>query len=128
MVKVVSFSFEQCFGPFTMLLVKGPLKRDFLDIYLIMLFGVCQFKNTSAMRIIFFWKCSKLNLDFENAQKKWEKVLCFRDNCIWRCCNKLCLLRREYLSSAVNVLANNLKILHITKRDFFHLNRLHSDQ
>ena len=36
------------------------------------------------------------------------------------------LLQREYLSSAVNVLKNSPKIFHITKRDFFQLNRLHS--
>ena len=38
------------------------------------------------------------------------------------------LLRREYLSSAVNVLTNSRKILHITKIDFFQLKFLHSDQ
>ena len=31
---------------------------------------------------------------------------------------KLSLLWREYLLSAVNVLTNSLKLLHITKRDF----------
>ena len=39
-----------------------------------------------------------------------------------------CQIRREYLSSVVNVLTNSRKILHITKRDFFQLNFLHSDQ
>ena len=33
---------------------------------------------------------------------------------------KLSLLRREYLSSAVNVLTNTYKALHLTKTDFFH--------
>ena len=33
---------------------KGPLKRDFLDIYLNTFFGACKFKNTSGRRIIFF--------------------------------------------------------------------------
>ena len=42
--------------------------------------------------------------------------------------SKLSLLRREYLLSAVNVLINSLKILQRTKRDFFQLNYLHSDQ
>ena len=42
--------------------------------------------------------------------------------------DNLFVLRREYLSSAVNVLTNKLKILHITKRDSFQLNCLHSDQ
>ena len=38
------------------------------------------------------------------------------------------LLRRKYLSSAVNALKNCPKILHITKRHVFRLNSLHSDQ
>ena len=38
------------------------------------------------------------------------------------------LLRREYLSSAVNVLTKILKILDVTKGDFFQLNYLHSDE
>ena len=53
---------------------------------------------------------------------------CFLDIYIRRCWNKLSLLKREYLSTAVNVLRNSPKILHITKRDFFQLNCLHSDQ
>ena len=53
---------------------------------------------------------------------------CFWDNCIWRCCNRLSLLRTEYLSLAVNVLTNSPKILHITKRAFFQLSCLHNDQ
>ena len=107
-----------------------PLKRVFLDIYLTTFFGVRKFRNTSAMRVTLFWKCSKLNLNFENAEKKknWEKVFAFWDNCIWRCCHKLSLLRREYLSSAVNVLTNSPVILHITERDFFQPNCLYSDQ
>ena len=34
----------------------------------------------------------------------------------------------EYLSSAVNVLTKTINILHVTKRDFFQLNYLPSDQ
>ena len=37
-------------------------------------------------------------------------------------------LRRKFLSSPGNMLTNSLKNLDITKRDFFHLNCLHSDQ
>ena len=57
-----------------------------------------------------------------------EKVFCFWDNSILIGCVKLSLLKSEYLSSAVNVLTNSLKILHSTKRDFFELNSLHSDE
>ena len=48
---------------------KDPLKRDFSDIYLITFFEVANFGNTSTMRVIFFLKCSKFNIDFGNAEK-----------------------------------------------------------
>ena len=54
MVKVLLLTFQQCLVPFTMLLVKGGLKREFIDIYLIMFFGVRNFGNKSAMTVIFF--------------------------------------------------------------------------
>ena len=41
---------------------------------------------------------------------------------------ELSFLRREYLSPAVNVSTNSVKILHITKRAFFELNYLQIDQ
>ena len=40
---------------------------------------------------------------------------------------KLSLRRREYMSSAVNVLTNRLKIFDITKTDFFQHNYLRND-
>ena len=76
----------------------------------------------------FCWKCSKFNADFKNEAKNCEKVFCFCDNSIWIGSVKLPLLRREYLSSAVNVLRNSLKILHSTNLDFFQLNYVQSDQ
>ena len=56
-----------------------------------------------------------------------KKAFCFGDNSIWSGCVKLSLLRKEYLSSAVNVLTNSYKILHITKRDIFQLIYLQND-
>ena len=41
---------------------------------------------------------------------------------------ELSFLRREYLSPAVNVSTNSVKILHSTKRAFFELNYLQIDQ
>ena len=67
----------------------------------------------------FFRKCSKLNLNYQNAKKKWERVFCFWGNCIWRCCNILSLLTREYLSSAVNGLTNSRNIFYISLRVTF---------
>ena len=73
----------------------------------------------------FYWKCSKFILNLENAKKSSENIFRFLHNSIWKCCNKLPLLRREYLSSTVNGLKNSIKIFHITHRDFFNLNGLH---
>ena len=77
-----------------------------------------------------FSKSWKLNLDLENAKKKkkLENIFHFWDKCIRICCNRLPLLRREYLSLAFNGLTNSPKVLHIIKRDFFLLNCLRRDQ
>ena len=106
--------------PLPCFLSKCPLKRVFLDIYLTKFFGFPNFKYTSTIRVIMFWKCSKLNLYFKNAGTNWEKKICFWDNCIWIGCIKLSLIRRKHLSVVVNVLKNSLMPLYITKRDFFH--------
>ena len=76
----------------------------------------------------FFWKCSKFKVDFENATKNWEKAFCFWDNCVRIGFVKLSLLRKEYLSSAVNVLKNSYKALRLTKTDFFWHKYLPDDQ
>ena len=47
---------------------------------------------------------------------------------MWMGCTKLSLLRTEHLSTALIVLTNSLKLLHITKRDFLQLNCLLLDQ
>ena len=98
-------------------LSKGALKGDFLDIYLSMFFGVRKFKNTSSMRVILFLEMFKIESKFTKWKKKLENIFRFWDNCIWICCYKLSLLRREYLLSAVNKVTNS-QIFHITQRDF----------
>ena len=80
------------------------------------------------MRVIFFWKCWKFDLDLKNVKIISQKVFCFSDKCVWIRCIKMSLLRREYLSWAVNVLTNSLKTLRVTKSDFFQLNYLHIGQ
>ena len=51
----------------------------------------------------------------------------FLDNGVRIGCVNLSLLRREYLSSAVNVLTNTYKALHLSKTDFFQVNYLQND-
>ena len=127
MVKLPPRRFEPCFRSFTMLLVEGYSEMAFLDVYLTGSYGLCIFRNTLAMRVIFVWKCSKFSLDFKIAERKPEKKFSFWDNYIWIGFVKLSLLRTEYLSSAVNELTNSLNILHSDKSYFFKLNIFASD-
>ena len=59
----ISTVFRPCY------LWKGPLKENFLEIYLITFFGVHKLKNISAMRVIFFLKMFKIETKF----RKWKK-------------------------------------------------------
>ena len=56
-------------------------------------------------------------------QEKMQKKLCRFEIMA----SELVALRREYLSSAVNVLTNTYKALHLTKADFLRLNFLQND-
>ena len=57
-----------------------------------------------------------------------KKLFVFIDNGVRIVSVKLSLLRREYLSSTLNVLTNCYKALRLTKTDFFRLNYLPNDQ
>ena len=54
--------------------------------------------------------------------KNAEKVFRFWNKNVWSCYRIFCVLRKEYLSSEVNVLANSLKIYDQSKAVFFQLN------
>ena len=69
-----------------------------------------------------------MNLILEKAKRNPENFFHFWDNWIWKCSYKVSLLRRKYLSSVVNGLANSPKVLHIIKTDFCELNCLYRDQ
>ena len=60
MVKVLPFRLQQCLDPFTMLRVKGSAETDFLELYLTTFFGVRNFGNQSAMRLISILKILKI--------------------------------------------------------------------
>ena len=54
-------------------LLKGPLKQDFLDIYLTT-FSESEISETQNLwGLSFVSKCSKFNLDFKNASENSEK-------------------------------------------------------
>ena len=118
-IMALSLILNQCSGRFPCRLSSRPVKRELLDIYLSASFGDGSFGNAEAMRVIFFWKCSKFNADSENAGKNWEKTFCFLYKCIWIVSIELSLLIREYLSSAVNVLRKGLKNFHVSNSDFW---------
>ena len=110
MIKMLSYRFERWFGTFTMLLLEGSSEtRLFRHLY-DHVFWSRNFGNTKYTSVIFFLKYLKFNLDFENALKNWEKVFCFRDNCIWIGIIKLSLLRRGYFSLVRNDLTSCPKI------------------
>ena len=56
----MSFRFQMCFHPFTMMPVEGFSQTEFLDIYLTTFSGVSNIGNTSAMTLIFFSKMFKI--------------------------------------------------------------------
>ena len=126
MIKQPSCIFKQCLGPFNMFTVKGysetGLFRHLCNLV------VFNFRIHKLWRSSCFWKCWKCNADLRNAEKNWEKFVCFFDNCISIDCDTFSQLQREYLSAAVNVFASSLQILDITKRDFFRLNSSQSDE
>ena len=131
MVFVLWFRLHQCLNAFTMLPVKGSFETGLfgqISIHVFWLFPLHYLQNDEIWQInqlwssSFFCKCSKFDVDFENARNSWEKAFCFWDNCFRTGCVKLSLLRREYWSSAINVLTNTYKAFLLTKTDFFRLN------
>ena len=127
-IKVLWCRFQQCWGTFPMLLVEVSSETALFRHLSDSAFRLCNFENTKSMKVNFFPKNLKCNLDFKNATKKWEKVFYFWDNIIWIGIVKLSLLRTWYFPSADNVLRSSTNILHVNKRDFFHINCLGSDR
>ena len=74
------------FGPLPCCFRRGCLKGVLLEISLTTLFGVRNFRNTWVMRTSFFWKWSKFNINFKNAERIWENVFYLWENCIWIGC------------------------------------------
>ena len=75
MINVRPCRFERCFGRLPCHLSKGILKQDCLDIYLNTSFGVSNFANTSAIRVIFYFRMFKSQSRFQNGGKKIDKQL-----------------------------------------------------
>ena len=119
--------FKQCLGTSTVFLVERCSETGCFRHLSNNVFGVGKFHNTKAMRVIFFSKCLKFNLDFKNLASNSEKVFCFWDNCIWIGIVKMSLLRTGCFPSAANVLTSCTKILQVNREDFFAINWLGND-
>ena len=102
----------------------GPLKRDFLDIYLI------TFRESVIWEIknLWGWYFFQDLIQTWKMQKKLTKSFFFWDNCISIGIIKFSLLRTGYLSLEAHMVGNSPKSLHANKRDFFELNCLCSNQ
>ena len=74
MVRVLSFSFEQYFSPFTKLLVEGSSETRLLRHLSSDVFWSLKFKNTSGRRVIFFKKMFKIEFNLGNAKKKLQII------------------------------------------------------
>ena len=120
MVTVLLSTSQQCLNPFTMLPVKGFFETGLFAHISNYVFWSALFREKNQLwGSSLVWKCSKFNVNFENAINNSENAFCFWDNCVRIGCLKLSLLRREYLSSAVNVLGNSYKPLYLTETNFF---------
>ena len=99
--------FKSSWSPLTSSFLKGPLERDFWDIYMTMFSESVISEIQNLWGSSFFSKYSKFNQDFKNAARNSEKVFCFWDNCISIGIVKLSLLRTGSFSLAANVLPSN---------------------
>ena len=68
--------FQKCLGTFTIFLVDASAKTGLFRHFDNYVFRVRHFENTKAVRVTFFAKCSKLNLNFKNGAKHSEKLFC----------------------------------------------------
>ena len=111
--------FEQCLGPFTMLLFEEYSERGIFR----------HLSNHGFPNPIFRKYMSYEGRLFDGslmsiskmAHKSWEKVFPFRDNCISIGSIKLSLLRREHLWLAVNVSKNVLRFCLLPRGTFSNL-------
>ena len=80
MVKVLLFSFEQCCGPFTMLLVRVVLRNETFTHLSSTFLPVCKFKNMLSIRVIFFFFVENVQtfLYISKMLKKIEKQTVLR--------------------------------------------------
>ena len=80
MIKALCCRFQQCFSPFTMLLVEGFPETGLFRNFSNYVFGVRNFEITKSMTIIFFVKMFKISSRFQRCSKIMTKDFVFLDN------------------------------------------------
>ena len=114
--------FSSVLDPLTGWFRNCVLKQEFKGIQVTRSSGINNFGYVEAMKVIFFSKCSRLYVDFENLIKLWEDIDGFEDNLSWTCWGSFCQLWQEYMWSAINVLKKCPNIADMTKRHDKQLN------
>ena len=118
MIKVVWCRFQQCLGTFTRCLVEESSQTRLFRHWSKHVFGVRNFENKKAMRVIFFFQTFEISVRFQKCRKKRTKIFCFWDICILIGIVKLSLLRTRYFSSAANVLSSSHRFYISIKETF----------
>ena len=95
--------FKQCFGLLNMFIARKCSDMGVSGIYVTLLFAVYNFRNKSLLRLIFSSNYSKFYEDFRNAEKNWENISRFLDNCIWIGCFRHSLLLRRNTCHRVSI-------------------------
>ena len=75
MAKVLSFSYEQCFCPFNVLLVEGSSYMGLLRHLSNHVFWILKFKDRWSIWVIFCLKMFKIESKLTKCKKKSEKVV-----------------------------------------------------
>ena len=77
MIKMLWCRFQQCFGTFTMLLVKGSSETILFRHWSDHVFGERNFGNRKFMRVIFFVWIFKIFYRFQKFSKRLRKSILF---------------------------------------------------
>ena len=109
-MNLLLWRFQQCLGLFIILLVDRSCEtRPFRELSEHVLCGLQVRKSIISFEGHVFFKMFKFWSRFQKYSKKSRNCFCFLDICIWIGSLKLSLLRKECLSSTVNVLTNSPK-------------------
>ena len=73
MINVMSYGYEKCLDRFAILLVESSSETGHFRHLSDYVFGVRNFENTKAMRVIFFFQTVKIPARVQESSRKIEK-------------------------------------------------------